>query len=155
MKRRLAMILAGTVAAFEGAKADDSFGRCFAAEQVEPIAAAVPALQMRADELTQQRMNAADKATVIYLLGRQVVLLERVLRRAQSTDLYACEVALDGLRRDFAMLKRTNSAFRMGNQELEIDKIDDPASAPILAEIDAQLGGLEKHVAALVMAPSD
>ena len=70
MKRRLAMILAGTVAAFEGAKADDSFGRCFAAEQVEPIAAAVPALQMRADELTQQRMNAADKATVIYLLGR-------------------------------------------------------------------------------------
>jgi hypothetical protein len=92
---------------------------------------------------------------VIYLLTRQIVLLERMHRRLLSTDRYRCEIDLDALRRDFAILKRGNAAFIEGNADLGISRIDDSASVSALREIDAELSSLEKAIASLVAAPLD
>lgn len=127
-----------------------SLRACFAMEQTEEIEPRFPILGAYADELS--RLAAEDvraNGMAVYLLARQMVLLERVQRRLQLHSDDACDSALGSLRRDFAILRVTNTAFMQGNTELEISRLESGRAQDLLARIDSELAGIAEGVAAL------
>lgn len=132
------------------AHAEDSpMTACFAPEQTEEIEPRFPLLSAYADELSQ--LAAEEKRVrgmAVYLLTRQLVLLERMQRRLQLHSDF-CDSALDTLQRDFAILRRTNTAFTLGNTELDIAKLESEQAQALLAKIEAELAALAEPVAAL------
>jgi hypothetical protein len=123
---------------------------CFATEQAEVIEPRFPVLGAHADELS--RLAAEDSrvpGTAVYLLARQMVLLERMQRRLQFHSDSRCGSALDSFLRDFAILRVINTAFIEGNAELAIARLESERARTLLANIDAELAGIADAVAAL------
>jgi hypothetical protein len=62
---------------------------------------------------------------------------------------------LRALKRDFAMLRLTNTAFMQGNSELEIARLESEQASNLLARIDSELVVLGDAIAALQPSSSD
>lgn len=129
---------------------DSPMRACFATGHTEDIEPRFPILGAHADELS--RLAAEDTrvaGTAVYLLARQMVLLERMQRRLQLHSEDACDSALGSLKRDFAFLRLTNTAFMQGNAELGIARLESERAQALLASIESELAGIADGVAAL------
>ncbi len=151
--RLLPMVLCG-LTAFSAANVshaqDAPLPACFAPAQTDEIEPRFPILAAHADELS--RLAASDEripGIAVYLLTRQMVLLERIQRRLQLHSDYACESDFSSLQRDFHFLRTTNSAFLNGDRELEIAKLEAPRARELLAKLEEELAALAAPIAAL------
>ncbi|MBK7012629.1 MAG: hypothetical protein IPH43_08110 [Xanthomonadales bacterium] len=123
---------------------------CFTQTEIEDLEPRFPILGAYADELS--RLAADDPRvprTDVYLLTRQMVLLERMLRRLQLHADYGCDSAFNAVQRDFAVLRKTNTAFMHGNSELEIVRLDSDRAQELLAKIEGELAAFAEPIAAL------
>ncbi|MFA7321799.1 MAG: hypothetical protein WC000_10085 [Dokdonella sp.] len=129
---------------------------CFAPTLTEDIVPRFPVMGAYVDELSQ--LAAKDervRGMTVYLLARQMTLLERVQRRLQSHSSFGCDLELRALKRDFAMLRLTNTAFMQGNSELEIARLESEQASNLLARIDSELVVLGDAIAALQPSSTD
>lgn len=114
------------------------------------------ALQMllRADELAQQLADSGAEGRLIYVAARQVGLLERMQRRIQDV-LQAGPTAVtsaDGLRRDFAIVSRTQNALVLGDADIGITKIEAASAHGLATEIHRDVQALAEPIQRLVQA---
>lgn len=123
---------------------------CFASVLVEDIVPRFPILNTYADELAQ--LAAKDELVsgmTVYLLARQMTLLERVQRRLQSHADVGCDSESRAVKRDFAMLRLTNTAFMQGNRELGIASLESEPAQALLARIESELAAFADAMAAM------
>jgi hypothetical protein len=129
---------------------DVSLPACFAAAQTEALTARLPRLAASADELS--RLAATDERVsgqAVYLLTRQLVLIERIQRRLDLHSDVACLSALDVITRDFEVLRRVAAGFARGDSEIGIDRFDSEPAQTLLAQIEPELEALADPIAAL------
>lgn len=151
---RLPCIFLSGLVAFASASAshaqDAPMPACFTQTEIEDLEPRFPILGAYADELS--RLATDDPRvprTDVYLLTRQMVLLERMLRRLQLHADYGCDSAFNAVQRDFAVLRKTNTAFMHGNSELEIVRLDSDRAQELLAKIEGELAAFAEPIAAL------
>lgn len=124
---------------------------CFTDEAIDPVAGALLAISGRTDELVGVEMQDGAGPQSVYLLTRQLALVERILRRllGRGDD---CAAIAEFLARDYANLKRIYNAFGRGDQELAIEIVASRRSQALLQEIQALLNEIEPTLTGLVQA---
>jgi hypothetical protein len=123
---------------------------CFAPSLVADLEAQAPRLMASADELARQVARAPGAPPMaVYQLTRQLALIERIQRRAQAHGEEICISALDGLQRDFGMLRSTAAAFAQGHAELGIERLSGEADQALLRELQAGIEPMQATIDAL------
>lgn len=150
----LAMLSISTSYASEGESLKEPV--CFATALTDAIESTATNLAMRSDALVQVQLANDGAPREIYFLTRQVALIERIQRRSLARMPIAslCEVSLDGLMRDFQLVKTMSNAVAKGNQALEVKAITTAEAQPYLKEIVKLISILEVNLAALMPMPS-
>jgi hypothetical protein len=145
----LAMLSISASYASEEATLQESV--CFATALTDAIESTAKNLAMRSDALVHVQLAKDGAPREIYLLTRQVALIERIQRRSLARMPFAslCQVSLDGLMRDFEVVKTVSNAFVKGNQALEVKAITTAEAQPYLKEIVRLISILEVNLAAL------
>jgi hypothetical protein len=125
---------------------------CFADAAVDPVASVLLPIVARTDELIAIELQDGASATSVYMLTRQMVLTERILRRllGRGDD---CQAISDSIGREYAMLKRGYDAFANGDPELAIEAVASRRSQAQLQEIRAALAQTDAAVLMLVRRP--
>lgn len=126
---------------------------CFDEDLVFGISAPLPIVATLTDELARAAVkHEAATRSDVYLLARQLVLVERIQRRVEAREPH-CVTSLERLKRDFDVLRRTHAAFRDGDQDLGIEALAVPGAGEVLARIDPELDKLAAAMGALPASP--
>ena len=116
-----------------------------AAEQAEAeLSALVPLLQARLDEVGRLVAEGGTSEQA-YQLGRAMLLLDRILRRAERVRHGGSDMVsqADALVRDQTILERLLEGLETGNDELGIKSIARPEARPLIAEVRQRLAGIQ------------
>jgi hypothetical protein len=137
------LLLSSLAIAASAARAEvPSSPPCFDPALAAELEAQTPMLVASADELARHVADEPGSSTrTVYLLTRQLALLERIQRHAQLHGEETCVVSLDRLQRDLAMLRQTYAGYARGNAELEIERLATEPAQAALRDIEA---GLER-----------
>lgn len=104
-------------------------------------------LSANTEELVRLAISEGISNTNTYVLGRQMVLVERLHRRLlERSD---CAAGSDALDRDFAIMQRIFEAFAEGDAELKIDALRAEAAQALLDEIGRRSDELGAELAKL------
>ena len=122
---------------------------CFSDTAVDPIGAGLLPILVQTDQLIAVEMLDGASSQYVYLLTRQMVLTERILRRllGRGSD---CEAIANNIATEYAMLKRGFDAFAQGDQSLGIEPVASRRSQALLAEIRSNLEQTDSPVLGLV-----
>lgn len=131
----LALPLAPAVAAEPACIDADRAGAAIV--QLAPISAG-------SEELVRLGLSEGVSGESVYLLTRQMMLLERVHRVLVDRD--GCDVQQDALGRDLSIMKRVFVAFTDGDPELHIEAMKSEQSQALLAELNAQVAKLDEQL---------
>jgi hypothetical protein len=125
---------------------------CFADALVDPVGSSLFPTLALTDELVGIELQDGASPQSIYLLTRQMVLTERILRRSlgRSTD---CSAIVDSIGSEFVTLKRNYEAFAQGSPELGIEAVASRRSQALLQQIRAQLALADQAVLKLLRKP--
>lgn len=120
----------------------------------ERIGMHVPGIQARLDELARSLRDAKDAGGQGYVLNRQMLLQERLLRstREMLAGGPSAMSAADRLQRDMTLLTRVQEGLSKGNPELGIAAIESEAARALSLELSAALSEQAESVDALVNA---
>ncbi|HET7845801.1 MAG TPA: hypothetical protein VFL14_16725 [Xanthomonadales bacterium] len=127
-------------------------GACYDDTAIQDAVAVQGMLSAGAEELTRLAISEGVSREHVYVLGRQMVLIERLHRRLlERRDCAAGDAALE---RDFSIMKRVFAAFQDGDADLKIEPLKAEAAQALLGEIErhtgvlgAELDKLPKHAA--------
>lgn len=127
---------------------------CFDQNKTAQIVQLIPGLALNADTLARQQMETPGvSGEQVYILTRQVTFFERMHRRLLTHEDFACATALDGIRRDLAILVRTNKALQNGDKELDIKMLEEAGSVELLKLLDEGLTQVQALVETLAPPP--
>jgi hypothetical protein len=135
------------------AAAERGIGKpCFADALVDPVGSSLFPTLALTDELVGIELRDGASPQSIYLLTRQMVLTERILRRSlgRGTD---CGAITDSIGSEFVLLKRNFEAFAQGNPELGIEAVASRRSQALLQQIRVQLELADQAVLNLLRKP--
>lgn len=115
-------------------------GACYDYEAIQPAVTAQGELSTRAEQLVRLAIAEGASREHVYILGRQMVLIERLHRRLlERAD---CGAGKESLARDFVIMQRVFKAFAAGDADLRV--------TPLKAEqAQSLLGEIERHAAEL------
>ncbi len=119
-----------------------------AQESLADFYAQIPMLQARTDALIQSILESRADPRQIYLLSRQMLLVERISRSMSELTRGGLSgiTAADRLLRDSMVLGRVFEAFRDGNADLNVPALTDAGQREQLLEILEIQGELHQHV---------
>ena len=117
----LAAVLA-TVAESGRAEDFDAARPCAPASEVQELGIAAQELTIKTDQLVQGLTEDHAPSITIYLLTRQMAIIERTHRRLLESGEF-CDAAIEGLGRDVAMLQQIYKRFAEGNAALKTEKL--------------------------------
>ncbi len=122
---------------------------CFSDAAVDPIGAGLLPILVQTDQLIAVEMLDGASAQYVYLLTRQMVLTERILRRllGRGSD---CEAIANNIATEYAMLKRGFDAFAQGDPSSGVEPVASRRSQALLTEIRSNLAQTDAAVLALV-----
>mgnify|MGYP001222472146 CR=1 FL=1 len=125
---------------------------CFADALVDPVGQSLYPILAQTDELIAIEMQDGASPHSIYLLTRQMVLTERILRRSlgRGTD---CNAIIDSIGSEYAMLKRTYDAFAQGSPQEGIEAVASRRSQALLQQIRDRLAQTDAAVLQLLHKP--
>lgn len=125
---------------------------CFADALVDPVGSSLFPMLALTDELVGIELQDGASPQSIYLLTRQMMLIERILRRSlgRGTD---CGAIVDSIGSEFVTLKRNYEAFAQGSPELGIEAVASRRSQALLQQIRAQLALADQAVLKLLRKP--
>lgn len=122
--------------------ADDA--ACIDAAKASDAITLLGPLSARAEELVRLGISEGVSSQSVYLLTRQMMLVERIHRLLVDRD--HCGSQADSLERDVAIVKRVFVAFTDGDAELQVEAMKSEQSQALLAEINTQVVALDTQL---------
>lgn len=122
-------------------------GACYDDAAIRNAVAIQGMLSASAEELTRLAISEHVPSEQVYVLGRQMVLIERLHRRLlERSD---CASGDEALERDFSIMKRVFAAFADGDADLRVEPLKAEAAQALLDEIERKTGELGAELAKL------
>lgn len=122
---------------------------CFNDAAIDPVAPVLLQILAQTDELVAVELGDGASAQSVYLLTRQMVFIERILRRMLGRGA-ECAAIADGIAREYALLKRGYEAFAQGDPELAVEAVASRRSQALLQDIRAGLAQADPAILALL-----
>jgi hypothetical protein len=129
---------------------------CFAGAQVDALEQHLQPLVVQTDELARIAVDEKASPQTIYVVTRQLAMLESLRRRSlerRNFD-FLCDSALDAISRQFRMLATVYSGLQDGNSELGIDKLQSPPAQAMLKRINEGVATASDSVSAITGKPA-
>lgn len=147
----LLLVMLGTSPIVEQAAAATGKA-CFSDALVDGVGSSLYPILAQTDELIAIEMQDGASPQSIYLLTRQMVLTERILRRSlgRGTD---CAAIIESIGSEYAMLKRTYDAFAQGNPQDGVEAVASRRSQALLQQIRDRLAQTDAAVLQLLHKP--
>jgi len=120
---------------------------CYGDDAVREVSAMRGPISANAEELVHMAISEGVSRDDMYMLTRQMLLIERIHRRLLERD--GCEPAAEAIGRDFAIMKRVFIAYAEGDAELEIEPLKAEQSQALLGELLRQVAALETTLGSL------
>jgi hypothetical protein len=140
------LVFSAALAAF-AAPALATSDACYDDAAIRKAVAVHAELSLRSEQLTRLAIAENVSGEHVYVLGRQMVLIERIHRRLLERG--GCAAGADALERDLAIMKRVFSAFASGDGELKIAALQAEQAQALLSEIARFTGELESEIGKL------
>ena len=137
VQRRKCLAVAALVVAACGLSVSSATGSdeedkaCFSQYSLGQLPAELTA---KTDELVRHLIGEGASSMTVYLLTRQMVIIGHMERRILARD-PGCASAVDGLGRDYEVLKRNFTAFAEGDAQFQIEKVKSPTAQGMLKDI--------------------
>lgn len=127
------------------------------ADTADQFSADIPILQARMDEVVRILTDRNAPAQQIYVANRQLVLADRMLRRVGDIlqGGIAAVTAADGFSRDAQLFGRVLTGLLNGNQELNIQAIQDEEALEILGGVFSVFDQIGQNVEQILEASTE
>ena len=116
---------------------------CIDADRAKEAIVQLAPISARSEELVRLGLSEGISGTSVYMLTRQMMLLERVHRYLVDRD--SCGAQQDALDRDISIMKRVFVAFTDGDAEMHIEAMKSEQSQALLAELNTQVAKLDEQ----------
>jgi len=129
---------------------------CFSAKKVDMLEQHLQLLVLPTDELARIAVDEKASPKTVYVVTRQLAMLETLRRRAlarRSAD-FLCNSAADAISRQFRMLATAYTGLEHGNAELDIEKLQSSPAQAILKGINEGVAAASDSVSAITGKPA-
>lgn len=126
-------------------------------DSAQSFGSMAPQMQARLDEVARLLIEAEAPAQQQYLVMRNLVLVDRLLRGTREilAGGHGAVISADRFARDTQMLGRSIDGLLNGNQELGIGKIENEKAHAVLREVSAIFSDLEADADSILAASTE